>query len=180
MSYQAIESPLVSGLSVDRNIIGFRLPNCSPELVAQVFETLGEHGINVDVIIYQAESQGGALSFTCQASDAPQVSKALADPRLASLADHRRPSLTDIAKVSVVGLGMQHSHGVAGRVFVALKEEDIPVLMISTSEIKISCVIASEHVERASSKLHRTLIEAIEPSRFQIDRGIAGGSMSRH
>ncbi len=163
MSYssdQVIESPVVSGISVEKNILSYQLKSCSPEAVARVFEVLGEHGVNVDVIIYHAEHEGGALSFTCGFNDQAQAARALQDPKLKGIEGRDTPAFKEVSKISVVGLGMQHSHGVAGRVFTALKAEDIPVLMISTSEIKISCVIPTPCVEGAVTKLHHLFVES--------------------
>ena len=117
--------------------------------------------IVVDMIIQNA-SEGGLtdISFTVSRSDAHQALE-LARQSLADLGAEEATLQTHIAKVSIVGAGMQSHAGVAARMFEALAAEMINILMISTSEIKISCVIEDKYTELAVRVLHDA---------FQLDR----------
>jgi aspartate kinase len=85
-------------------------------------------------------------------------------PLLAELEAEDATLQTDIAKVSIVGVGMQSHSGVAARMFQALAAENINILMISTSEIKLSCIIQDRYTELAVRILHEA---------FQLDQGTA-------
>jgi aspartate kinase len=106
-------------------------------------------------MIIQNASEGGLtdISFTVSRTDAQQ---ALAFTRqlLGDLEAEDATLQVDIAKVSIVGVGMQSHSGVAARMFEALAAENINVLMISTSEIKVSCVIQDKYAELAVRILH--------------------------
>jgi aspartate kinase len=113
-------------------------------------------------MIIQNASEGGLtdISFTVSRSDAQQALE-LARQSLADLGAEEATLQTHIAKVSMVGVGMQSHAGVAARMFEALAAEMINILMISTSEIKISCVIEDKYTELAVRVLHDA---------FQLDR----------
>jgi aspartate kinase len=110
--------------------------------------------IVVDMIIQNA-SDGGLtdISFTVPRSDARQA-LTLAQQLLVDLGAEEATLQSDIAKVSIVGVGMQSHSGVAARMFQVLAAENINILMISTSEIKVSCVIQDRYAELAVRVLH--------------------------
>jgi aspartate kinase len=127
-----------------------------PGVAGRIFSALAEANVNVDVII-QNEPIGGDqladLSFTVDRDDLPTAKDAIA-----ALGDVSLEVRTDeqIGKVSIVGAGMRSHPGVAAKVFEVLGEERINIEMISTSPIKISCVIPADRVADAVRVLHRT------------------------
>ena len=137
-----------------------------PGVAGRVFGALAEANVNVDVII-QNEPVGddklADLSFTVDRSDLTT-----AKDTIAALGDVSLQVLTDeqIGKVSIVGAGMRSHPGVAAKVFKILGEEGINIEMISTSPIKISCVISADRVADAVNALHKAFdlgADAIQP-----------------
>jgi aspartate kinase len=127
-----------------------------PGVAGRIFSALADANVNVDVII-QNEPVGGNqladLSFTVDRADlqtAKDTIAALGDVSLEVRADEQ------IGKVSIVGAGMRSHPGVAAKVFEVLGEKRINIEMISTSPIKISCVIAADRVPDAVNALHKT------------------------
>jgi aspartate kinase len=127
-----------------------------PGVAGRVFGALADANVNVDVIIQNepvGDEQLADLSFTVDRSDLP-----VAKDTIAALGDVSVDVLTDeqIGKVSIVGAGMRSHPGVAAKVFQVLGEERINIEMISTSPIKISCVIPADRVADAVNVLHKT------------------------
>jgi aspartate kinase len=157
---ESMEDLLVSGVSYDKNevkITILRVPD-RPGLAAQVFGPIADAHIVVDMIIQNASADGTTdLTFTVSKAD---YKKAL------SIVEKTAPAVeakgvdvdTDIAKVSVVGVGMRTHAGVAAKMFRVLAEEGVNIEMISTSEIKISVVIAAKYTELAVRVLHEAFI----------------------
>jgi aspartate kinase len=153
---QDMEQVVVAGVAADKNqakITLTRLPD-RPGIAAKLFGGIARANIVVDMIIQNA-SEGGLtdISFTVPRTDAEQA-LAFARQLLGDLEAQDATLQTDIAKVSIVGVGMQSHSGVAARMFEALAAENINVLMISTSEIKVSCVIQDKYAELAVRILH--------------------------
>ncbi len=125
-----------------------------PGVAAQIFSVLADSGIVVDMII-QNSSDGGLTDITFTLPEA-DLSKALGicEPFRQTLGATDVRGSNDIAKVSVVGLGMRSHSGVASKMFWTLAGESINIEMISTSEIKISCVIRKKYAELAVRSLH--------------------------
>jgi aspartate kinase len=157
---ESMDNVLVSGVSYDKNevkITILRVPD-RPGLAAQVFGPIAEANIVVDMIIQNASADGTTdLTFTVSKAD---YKKAL------SIVEKTAPAIaakgvdvdTNIAKVSVVGVGMRTHAGVAAKMFQVLAEEGVNIEMISTSEIKISVVIAAKYTELAVRVLHDAFI----------------------
>jgi aspartate kinase len=156
----SMDDVLVSGVSYDKNeakITLLRVPD-RPGLAAQIFGPIADAHIVVDMIIQNASEDGTTdLTFTVSKAD---HKKAL------SIVEQSLPVLkakgvkvdTDIAKVSVVGVGMRTHAGVAAKMFEVLAQEGINIEMISTSEIKISVVIDAKYTELAVRVLHKAFI----------------------
>ncbi|WP_035235679.1 aspartate kinase [Desulfobacter vibrioformis] len=157
-----MESPVVSGITCDLNearITFKRVPD-QPGISATVFGALAEAGISVDMIIQNSRTGGETdpggetdLTFTVTKDDfnrAMEISEKVADQINAG----EIRTATEIAKISVIGLGMKSHSGVAAVMFKALAEENINIRMISTSEIRISCVILAKYAELAVRTLH--------------------------
>ncbi len=153
---QDMEQVTVTGVALDKNqakITLTQLPD-RPGIAAKLFGRVADAHIVVDMIIQNA-SEGGLtdISFTVPRTDAQQA-LAFAQQLLQELEAQEATLQTDIAKVSIVGGGMQSHSGVAAQMFAALAAENVNVLMISTSEIKLSCVIQDKYGELAVRALH--------------------------
>lgn len=153
---KSMEDVLIRGVSLSRSEAKLTIsgvPN-KPGIAAEVFRKLADEGINVDMIIQNiGKSTDTDISFTVPKSDTHAAVKALKD--VASRVGIRDISQdTEIAKVSVVGIGMRSHAGVAAEMFAILAKNKINIEMISTSEIKISCVVKKKDGERAVKVLH--------------------------
>jgi len=126
-----------------------------PGIQALVFKPLADAGIVVDVIV-QAHVQNGRtnLTFTLASSDVPRAREVLAKHCADICPPDQIKSEENLSKVSVVGLGMRSHAGVALKMFQIFAKENIHIHLISTSEIKISCVIDSKYAELAVRSLH--------------------------
>jgi len=152
-----MEKALVSGITYDRNqsrIELVKVPD-KPGVAARLFEALSDASIIVDMIIQTSSYEGpyANLAFTVSRSDfnkALEISKKIAQELGAQDVLYEE----HVAKVSIVGLGMRSQPGVAFKAFKALADEGINIKMISTSEIKISCVIDPKYTELAVRALH--------------------------
>ena len=153
---KAMEDVLIRGVSLNKNEAKLTLsgvPN-RPGVAAKIFKTLARAGVNVDMIIQNiGKSADTDISFTVPRSDAEQAVSSL--KKIAKATGFKGISQsTDIAKVSVVGIGMRSHAGVAAAMFDILGKNRINIEMISTSEIKISCVVKKTDGEKAVKLLH--------------------------
>ena len=154
---KSLEDMLVSGVATDKNQVRIsvtELPD-RPGAAAAVFKVMAEAGVIVDMIIQNVGRQGLAnLSFTVPTEDAFRAEKALKE----HFADGNGGKLgksTNIVKVSVVGVGMRSHSGVAATFFDALANAGINMLMISTSEIKISVAVEPDSGDDATRVAHQ-------------------------
>ena len=151
-----MEEVVVRGIAhdLDEAKITVRRVTDRPGIAARLFGSLAERTINVDMIIQNTSEAGTTdVSFTVQEvalERALEVCEGIKD----ELGAKDVVSDLDIAKISVVGVGMKSHAGVAANMFKALAEADINIHMISTSEIKISCVVNQEDAENAVRVLH--------------------------
>ncbi|MBI3803251.1 MAG: aspartate kinase [Nitrospirae bacterium] len=153
---QEMEQEVVSGVTYDKNQAKVTLLGVPdrPGIASKIFGTLARENTVVDMII-QNIGQGGMtdISFTVPKADARRAKENLT--KLAEEMGVQEIQLTEnIAKVSIVGVGMRSHSGVAAKMFSSLAAEGINIMMISTSEIKISCVIDSKYTELAVRTLH--------------------------
>ena len=152
---------LVSGVACDKNdakITLQRVPD-RPGLAAQIFGPIAGAHIVVDMIIQNASEDGTTdLTFTVPKADHKKA-LAIVEKTAAAVEAKGVKVDTDIAKVSVVGVGMRTHAGVAAKMFEALAREGINIEMISTSEIKISVVIEAKHADLAVRVLHDAFVE---------------------
>jgi aspartate kinase len=126
-----------------------------PGIAAAIFEPLAEAGISVDVIVQNASVEGLTdLSFTVSRSDLEKAFS-LVQPVAREIGARGCASATSLAKVSIVGAGMQNAPGYAARMFRTLANHNINIEMITTSEIRITCIIAEDRVVEAVRALHR-------------------------
>ena len=153
---EEMEEVVVRGIAHDLSDAKITLRQVSdrPGIAAQLFGSLAEHNINVDMIIQNTSEAGSTdVSFTVQESDlqrALEVCQAVKEDLGAAAV------VSDLAigKISVVGVGMKSHAGVAASMFKALAQAHINIHMISTSEIKISCVVDQADTENAVRVLH--------------------------
>ena len=151
-----MEAVLVSGVTADKNeakvtLIG--VPD-KPGTAAKIFQPLSEANIVVDMIIQNLSDAGRTdLTFTVPRGDLKRAVE-LIRRAVPEMAEHGIKTDDNIAKVSVVGVGMRSHAGVAQRTFEILSNDNINILMISTSEIKISVVVDAKYAELAVRVLH--------------------------
>ena len=157
---ESMSDVLVSGVACDKNeakITLMRVPD-RPGLAAQIFGPIADAHIVVDMIIQNASEDGTTdLTFTVPKADHKKA-RAIVENALPALHAKGIRVDTDIAKVSVVGVGMRTHAGVAAKMFQVLAQEGINIEMISTSEIKISVVIDAKYTELAVRVLHDAFI----------------------
>jgi aspartate kinase len=156
----SMEEVMVAGVACDRNQAKLtleRVPD-QPGVAAKVFGPIAANGIVVDMIIQNASADGTTdLTFTVPQSDYERARQVVEGLRPQVGGGEVRADV-DVAKVSIVGLGMRTHAGIAARMFEVLAAEGINVQMISTSEIKISVVIAAKYAELAVRALHDALV----------------------
>lgn len=150
-----MESVLVSGIAFDKDQA--RITICDvqdrPGTAASIFNPLGEAGIVVDMIIQTASRNGVTdMAFTVSRKD---VKRAITVLEKAGHDVNKIESASNIAKVSVVGVGMRNHSGVSGRVFDCLYKAGVNLIMISTSEVKISCLVDEADLELAVNVMHK-------------------------
>ncbi len=161
---EEMEKVVVRGIAHDKNqsrITVERVPD-RPGIAARFFDALAEANIPVDMIVQNVSVDGHTdISFTVEKSDAAKAERIT--KKVAQQIGAKGVIRDDeIAKVSVVGLGMRTHAGVAGKVFDTLAKFGINIIMISTSEIKISCIIEEKFTELAVRVLHEA---------FELDKG---------
>ncbi|UCF89913.1 MAG: aspartate kinase [Desulfobacterales bacterium] len=151
-----MESVVVSGVTYNKNEARITLKKVPdrPGIAAKIFAPIAEAGISVDMIIQNTRAGGQTdLTFTVSKAD---YETALELEKKVAQEIHAEDVFGDenIAKVSVTGVGMRSHPGVASKMFAALARENINILMISTSEIRISCLIEEKYAELAVQVLH--------------------------
>jgi aspartate kinase len=153
---EIVEKQNVSGIAYSRDdakITLRRVPD-RPGIAAAVFGALAEHNINVDMIVQNVSADDMTdMTFTVSKSDLPRAQATLAEAR-AQIGFVELLADSDVAKISVVGVGMRSHAGVANTMFGALADKAINIQVISTSEIKVSVLIAAEYTELAVRALH--------------------------
>jgi len=154
---KAMEDVLVRGVTVNKNeakVTVCDVPD-KPGIASRIFARLAEADINVDMIIQNiSHTKATDISFTVEKSDlnkTQDVVKKVVREIGAKGGKYDR----NIAKLSVVGIGMRSHSGVAAKMFRVLASEKINIEMISTSEIKISCVIRKKHADMAAKAIHK-------------------------
>ena len=153
-----MEGMLIKGVAKDTDVAVITILNVpdEPGTSFKIFGLLAQKNINVDIILQSTGREGKKdISFTCAESEAETALRVL---RESAKFDQVTCDET-CAKVSIVGAGMQSHSGVASKMFEALSNNNINIKMISTSEIKISCIIDREDADKAVSAIHDMLFE---------------------
>jgi aspartate kinase len=151
-----LEKAIISGVTHDTSeakvsIVG--VPD-RPGIAAKVFRALADAGVNIDMIVQNVSQDGAAtISFTLPKTDVP-IAGPILDELCTDLGASRIERDPDVAKISLIGAGMKSHPGVAADMFDALAEAGINIEIISTSSIRVSCVIRASQVERAVEVVH--------------------------
>ena len=153
-----MEGMLIKGVAKDTDVAVITILNVpdEPGTSFKIFGLLAQKNINVDIILQSTGRDGKKdISFTCAQGEAETALRALKES-----AHYTDVSVdTTCAKVSIVGAGMQSHSGVASKMFEAMSNNNINIKMISTSEIKISCIIDRDDADKAVSAIHDMLFD---------------------
>jgi len=158
----------VRGIAHNRNVAKITVVGVPdrPGIAAAIFVPLAEAGISVDTIVQNASIQGITdLTFTVSKSDLARAMEVV-EPIAKSIGAKECVSDAKLGAVSIVGTGMQNTPGYAARMFGALSEKNINIQLITTSEIRITCIINEAEVEEAVRALHQA---------FQTEASTTGG-----
>jgi len=154
---EIVEQELVSGIAYSRDEAKITLIGVAdrPGVAARIFGPLSDTAINVDMIVQNVSEDGTTtdLTFTVSKADLDRAVQVL-ETAQADLGYRRITADSNVVKVSVIGVGMRSHAGVAQRMFSSLAEKGINILVITTSEIKVSVLIAEEYTELALRALH--------------------------
>ena len=153
-----MEGMLIKGVAKDTDVAVITILNVpdEPGTSFKIFGLLAQKNINVDIILQSTGRDGKKdISFTCAQGEAETALRVLKES-----AHYTDVSVdTTCAKVSIVGAGMQSHSGVASKMFEAMSNNNINIKMISTSEIKISCIIDRDDADKAVSAIHEMLFD---------------------
>ena len=162
-----MEQVVVSAVAFERNQAKVTLMGVAdrPGIAAKIFSAVSEAGINVDMIIQNvAEGVTTDMSFTVPKTESKKTVAAM-NSMMEELGATNVSVDENIGKVSIIGVGMRSHTGVAAKAFAALAEGNINIMMISTSEIKVSCVINEDEIDRAVRILHDVFELALPPDK---------------
>lgn len=154
-----MEKVVITGITHDKNQTRITLKGVPdrPGIAARIFNAIAKANLNVDMIVQNISSADSAtdLSFTVSKAEADRAFEIT--QKVSEELGSKGVSINkEVAKVSIVGVGMQSHFGVAAQMFETLAKEGINIKMISTSEIKISCVVDVKHMEAAVKALHES------------------------
>jgi aspartate kinase len=154
---EIVEQQVVTGIafSKDEAQISIRRVQDKPGVAAAIFGPLAEANINVDMIVQNVSGDGATtdLTFTVPAADYERANSVITGSK-GKIGYERLDGASDVAKVSVIGIGMRSHAGVAAEAFKALAERGINIRAITTSEIKFSLLIDAAYTELAVRTLH--------------------------
>jgi aspartate kinase len=152
---KGMEEAIVSAVTHSDDEVVFSLSGVPdvPGSAAAIFDAIAAEHANVDTILQNVARGAAELSFSVPEDDVPSTRKALARAQEV-IGPIQVEEIADLAKVSVVGAGMRSHPGVAARMFQTLANEGVNIRMISTSPIKISCMVARNEIERAVRAVH--------------------------
>ena len=155
---EIVESRVVSGIAHSRDEAKITAVSVAdrPGIAAAIFGPLAEAGVNVDMIVQNIGADGRTdMTFSCPTDDVPRARNALDKLKASGTVNYRELVVDeDVAKVSIVGIGMRSQAGVAHRMFEALAADGVNIKVITTSEIKVSVLIDRKYLELAVQALH--------------------------
>lgn len=148
-----MEKPVVTSVTHDPQTTIFKLfPTPSKSsFLAELFGKLAERGVIVDIITQSQSPEGQRLAFSIQSEDQVAAQEVMSQELNK---ETQVDVIEDMAKISVVGVGMQNQFGVASRFFAALAKDNVDIHLVTTSDIKISAVIDKTHLEKAANCIH--------------------------
>ncbi len=155
---EIMEKNIVSGIAFQKNESQITLTNIEdkPGIAAKIFGPLASSGVNIDMIV-QSNTETGLtnITFSCPEDQLELAKKAISKAKENNLISYKRLiENKNLAKVSIIGIGMKTHAGVAQKMFETLSEENININVISTSEIKLSVLIERKYMELAVRSLH--------------------------
>ena len=157
---EIMESKVVAGVAFSREEAKMTLVSVAdrPGIAATIFTALSDAGVNVDMIVQNISEEGRTdMTWSCPVDQVKRAEKAMADAKAEGKFNYQELIADeDVAKVSVVGIGMRSHTGVAAKMFKVLSDEGINIQVITTSEIKISVLIDRKYMELAVQALHDT------------------------
>ena len=165
-----MEQPVVSGIMYDKNQAKITLKEVpdQPGIAANIFEPIATAGLSVDMIVQNISAEGHTdLSFTLAREELNEA-MTIMDKVAKKIHAGNVSADSKIAKISIVGAGMRSHSGVAARIFKSLSKEKINILMISTSEIKVSCIIDQKHTKTAVNALHKAFNLDKKPTAIKV------------
>ena len=154
-----MEKMLIRGVTKDKDVALISVVGLddNPGVAFRIFSKLAQKNINVDIILQSVGRDGTKdLTFTVSKDNGPVAIELLKE--MSDIDDKEIKCSTNVAKVSIVGAGMESHPGTASTMFEALYAQNINIQMISTSEIKISVIIDAEEADRAVAAVHNAFI----------------------
>ncbi|MEM1236660.1 MAG: aspartate kinase [Pseudomonadota bacterium] len=155
---EIMESNAVAGVAYSRDEAKMTLISVAdrPGIAAAIFGPLAEAGVNVDMIVQNISEEGRTdMTFSCPTDQVARAEKAMAEAKESGEINfHDLVADQNVAKVSIVGIGMRSHAGVASKMFSTLRDEGINIKVITTSEIKVSVLIDRKYMELAVQSLH--------------------------
>ncbi|MFY9210563.1 MAG: aspartate kinase [Aestuariivita sp.] len=155
---EIMESKVVAGVAYSRDEAKLTLLSVAdrPGIAALIFTALSDAGVNVDMIVQNISEEGRTdMTFSCPTDQVARAERALGETKKSGALNFTElVADTNVAKVSVVGIGMRSHTGVAAKMFKVLSDESINIKVITTSEIKISVLIDRKYMELAVQALH--------------------------
>lgn len=155
---EILESRVVSGIAHSRDEAKLTLISVAdrPGIAAAIFGPLAEAGVNVDMIVQNIGADARTdITFSCPVDEVPRARRALEEAVAEGQIDYRGLDVDEeVAKVSIVGIGMRSHAGVAHKMFAALASENVNIKVITTSEIKVSVLVDRKYLELAVQALH--------------------------
>jgi aspartate kinase len=155
---EIMESNVVAGVAFSRDEAKMTLISVAdrPGIAAAIFGPLAEAGVNVDMIVQNISEEGRTdMTFSCPIDQVQRAHKAMDEAKARDdINFHDLVADTDVAKVSIVGIGMRSHAGVAAKMFATLRDEGVNIKVITTSEIKTSVLIDRKYMELAVQALH--------------------------
>lgn len=151
-----MEKLLVTGVAADKNTARISVIGVEdkPGIAFRIFDTLAKNSINVDIILQSVGREGTKdISFTVASDDMEDAIRILEENK-ERLTIQNVTWNEDVAKLSIVGAGMMSNPGVAARMFEALYNSRVNINMISTSEIRITVLVAKNDIEKAMNAVH--------------------------
>ena len=153
-----MESNVVAGVAFSRDEAKMTLVSVAdrPGIAASIFTALSDAGVNVDMIVQNISEEGRTdMTWSCPTDQVMRAQNAVEHAKSEGIINYQEAIAdTDVAKVSVVGIGMRSHTGVAAKMFQVMSAEGINIKVITTSEIKISVLIDRKYMELAVQALH--------------------------